>query len=321
MSRMTLPRVARVVFILALALVAIPANANAAVRSAAAEDGIDNQYSTPSLTPRPPLQEVVRSSLSYDDASGIVEASVTFSQPMQEWTRAEISLYGRDECAKASGSAAPYTVGDDELNGTQVAPVVIRLDNLDGSSATLDGFEGEVTGTVTQPDAYTLVTTVAHSAFAHRDYRCFAGAAEGDSFGSYFTGFDPASTAQAERARPATLPVRLVCNRGFDESNDYAGIYRAVFRPRSCFFTRDDWAHYKTVNIVRTSYKRWGQSVAYAYGTLTYNMGYRHRVKVKLYRLRPDCTGRYRVYTRIQVTERNGKRLGSVVKAETCPTA
>jgi hypothetical protein len=120
---------------------------------------------------------------------------------------------------------------------------------------------------------------------------------------------------------PKTLPVRLVCNRGYDEDNDYAGIYRAISKPRSCFFTRDKWAHYQTASIVHATYRHWGEPVAYAYATLTYNMGYRHHVKVKLYRPRVDCTGRYRVYTRAQVMNRDGTHKARPISAEACPTS
>jgi hypothetical protein len=57
--------------------------------------------------------------------------------------------------------------------------------------------------------------------------------------------------------------------------------------------------------------------VASARATLTYNMGYRARVRVRAYRLRLDCSGEYRVYTRVHIAGPDGQ---GIVRPDTCAT-
>jgi hypothetical protein len=93
-------------------------------------------------------------------------------------------------------------------------------------------------------------------------------------------------------------PVRLFCNR-WESSGE--NVPYTTMRPRHCSIWREHWAHYQSASFVKARWRSWGKPVARARATLTYNMGYRARVRVKAYRLRFDCTGRFRVYTRVAI--------------------
>jgi hypothetical protein len=109
-----------------------------------------------------------------------------------------------------------------------------------------------------------------------------------------------------------TAPVRLICNRW-----DFSGenIPYRTNRPRRCSIWRENWAHYQSASFIKARWRGWGRLVAPARGTLTYNMGYRAPVRIKAYRLRFDCTGRYRVYTRVLIKGPDGH---GVVSPDTC---
>lgn len=109
-----------------------------------------------------------------------------------------------------------------------------------------------------------------------------------------------------------TAPIRLVCNRWTRSGHNVP--YRTL-KPRRCSIWRANWAHSRSASFIKARWTAWGKSVARARATLVYNMGYRARVRVKAYRLRFDCTGRYRVYTRASITGPDGH---GVVKPNTC---
>jgi hypothetical protein len=46
--------------------------------------------------------------------------------------------------------------------------------------------------------------------------------------------------------------------------------------------------------------------------------GFRARARIKAYRLRPDCTGDYRVYTRVALLPKGKRRKTVVLKPDTC---
>ena len=116
----------------------------------------------------------------------------------------------------------------------------------------------------------------------------------------------------SRRVTGYTAPVRLICNRW---TRDGANIPYRVMRPRRCSIWRAAWAHYQSASFVKARWRSWGRPVARGRATLTYNMGYRARVRVRAYRLRFDCTGRYRVYTRASIRGPDGH---GVVRPDTC---
>ncbi|MCW2999168.1 MAG: hypothetical protein JWN65_2717 [Solirubrobacterales bacterium] len=279
---------------------AIAGSAQATVRAGGVQDGLDNQYATPSLSPRPALLEVVSATASYDDTSGTVTASVTFNQPA-----------GAEDPLSASVQLSACSDGD----GTPSLAVIFGAPAGSQASAELEGFDGTAYGTSqVSVDNKTLSATVSNPNFAHRAWRCVDGVdpISRDRFSFYFKGYDPKSLE-------AKLPVRLVCNDGLDEADDFAGIYTAYYKPSFCFYNRDDWVLFQTLTMRATTFKRWGQPVAFGYGTLTYK-SYRRKVKLRLYGLRVDCIGRYRVYTRVQVQTLSGENLGQRLAPEACPT-
>lgn len=107
-------------------------------------------------------------------------------------------------------------------------------------------------------------------------------------------------------ARPS---VRLVCNKFLRDGG------RAYFArtPRGCDVWRAGWAHYQSLAMRQTTWYHWGGPVAIAHTTVIYNMGYRHRFRVKAYRRRLDCTGEQLIYTRVRIV---GNR--HVFRPDTC---
>ena len=95
----------------------------------------------------------------------------------------------------------------------------------------------------------------------------------------------------------ARRPTRLICNKFLKHGS------RAYFAtaPRKCDVWRSNWAHYQSLSMRETTWFHWGGPVAIAHATVIYNMGYRHRFRIKAYRRRPDCTGRQLVYTRVRI--------------------
>jgi hypothetical protein len=119
---------------------------------------------------------------------------------------------------------------------------------------------------------------------------------------------------QAMRAAPK--PVRLLCNR-FVGRRGRNVAYRAT-SPRRCSVWRADWAHYQALTFVKARWSGWGNSTARARVTLTGNSGYRAPGRIKAYRLHPDCTGRYRVYTRVKLASGGDVKRTVVFKPDTC---
>lgn len=114
--------------------------------------------------------------------------------------------------------------------------------------------------------------------------------------------------AQSPAQKPRPKPVRLICNR-WDRAGGNISYFAAS--PKRCAIWRASWAHYQSLTFIKGRWRNWGKSTAYATVTVTYNMGYRHRFRIKAYRLRADCSGTYRIYTRV--------RLGrSTWKPDTC---
>ena len=109
-----------------------------------------------------------------------------------------------------------------------------------------------------------------------------------------------------------TAPVRLICNRWTRLGDNIAYL---TMHPRRCSIWRENWAHYQSASFIKARWQTWGKAVARAHATLTYNMGYRAPVRLKAYRLRFDCTGRYRVYTRVSIKGPDGH---GVVRPDTC---
>lgn len=107
----------------------------------------------------------------------------------------------------------------------------------------------------------------------------------------------------------ARRSVRLICNTFLSDGN------RAYFAraPRKCDVWRSNWAHYQSLSMRQTRWYHWGGPVAIAHTTVIYNMGYRHRFRVRAYRPRLDCTSKQLVYTRVRIV---GHR--HVYKPDTC---
>lgn len=107
-------------------------------------------------------------------------------------------------------------------------------------------------------------------------------------------------------------PVRLVCNRWVRSRGNIA--YRTQ-EPKRCSIWRSNWSHAQSASFIKARWRGWGKPQATARATLVYNMGYRASVRVRAYRLRLDCTGRFFVYTRVFVKGPDGQ---GVVRPDTC---
>jgi hypothetical protein len=170
------------------------------VRSGATEDGVDNQDTTPTLEARPVALEVLRSSVSYDDAAGTVQLSVTYNAAPSPADTTRVALHGPEACA--SEDLFPVEEGsvralDVSLSfGDDVYP------DPPQASATLTGFDGTVTAPATvSADGATITATVSHYAFAHRDWRCASGEGASDGFNFYFAGYAPMTLTAANSTR------------------------------------------------------------------------------------------------------------------------
>jgi hypothetical protein len=112
-------------------------------------------------------------------------------------------------------------------------------------------------------------------------------------------------------------PVRLLCNK-FVGSRGRNVAYRTK-RPRRCAVWRAHWAHYQALTFIKARWTGWGRSTARARVTLTGNSGFRARGRIKAYRLRQDCTGRFRVYTRVKLLRGGVVKRPLVFRPDTCP--
>lgn len=186
-------------FVLFTAL-AVPSVASAAVRSGSTEDGVDNQDGTPTLEARPVAVEVLRSSVSYDDAAGTVQLSVTYNGAPSPAETARVVLYGPEACT--SEDLFPVEEGS-------VRALDVSLDFGDDffpdppqATAALTGFDGKVTALATvSTDGTTITVTISHPAFAHRDWRCASGEGNNDGFNFYFSGYAPIKLTAANSTR------------------------------------------------------------------------------------------------------------------------
>jgi hypothetical protein len=130
----------------------------------------------------------------------------------------------------------------------------------------------------------------------------------------YDADFNPVSCVQtiSRTVTGFVAPVRLTCNE-WDRWGD--NIAYLTKRPRRCSIWRENWSHAQSASFIKARWQSWGKPVARARATLVYNMGYRARVRVKAYRLRFDCTGRHRMYTRVFIKGPDGK---GTVRPDTC---
>src|SRR3954454_1999609 len=177
-----------IVALTVLAALAVPSVASAAVRGGSTEDGVDNQDTSPTLEARPVALEVLRSSVSYDDAAGTVQISVTYNGAPSPGESARVVLYGPEACA--SDDLFPV----DEGSVRSLDASLTFGDEFDpaNATATIAGFAGKVTTPATvSPDGATITATLAHPAFVHRDWRCASGTGNGDGFNFYFSGYAP----------------------------------------------------------------------------------------------------------------------------------
>ena len=193
--------------IAAVAALAMPFPASAAVRSGETLEGIDNQDPTPSLEPRPVASEVLQAAVSYDDATGSVQVSVTYNGPVPIVSR--VVLYGPAECA--SDELFPVEEGDVPALDLTLEAGDPEFGEPTQVTAALTGFDGRSTapGTVSA-DGATFAATVTHPAFANRDYRCVSGVGRADAFNFYFAGFAPITLTaiSATRTFAASLSQR-----------------------------------------------------------------------------------------------------------------
>jgi len=131
-------------------------------------------------------------------------------------------------------------------------------------------------------------------------------------------GADPLRSCDQVRAvaRPAApAPMRLACTVRRGDGTRIAGLRAS---PRECAIRGDLRARSPLTWLTKAAWRRWGQPEAFAraYVASTTKSGTR-RVTVRAYRPRADCTGRYRVYTRIQI--KAGSRT-TIYKLTACAT-
>jgi hypothetical protein len=112
------------------------------------------------------------------------------------------------------------------------------------------------------------------------------------------------------------LPVRLLCNKFSDRRG--RNVAYNTKAPRRCAVWRANWAHYQALTFIQAKWTGWGQPTARARVTITGNSGYRERARIKAYRLRRDCAGDYRVYTRIALLPSGKRKRALVFKPDTC---
>jgi glucose/arabinose dehydrogenase len=131
------------------------------------------------------------------------------------------------------------------------------------------------------------------------------------------------ATTRCDQAKPAvvpksnqSLPVRLLCNKFIGRRGRNVA-YRTR-APRRCAIWRANWAHYQALTFIKARWTGWGKPTARARVTITADSGYRERARIKAYRLRPDCTGDDRVYTRVALLPSGKRRTAVVFKPDTC---
>jgi hypothetical protein len=93
--------------------------------------------------------------------------------------------------------------------------------------------------------------------------------------------------------------MRLACTKRGDDGSALATLR---LKPRQCSIRRDTRARSQVAGLTKVTWRNWGKPEATARATLVLATGERRRVTVRAYGVRPDCTGTYRVYTRVQIT-------------------
>jgi acid phosphatase type 7 len=113
-----------------------------------------------------------------------------------------------------------------------------------------------------------------------------------------------------------TLPVRLICNKLVGRRGRNVAYHTRA--PRRCEVWRTGWADSQGLTFSSARWTGWGTGTARARVTMTAH-GFRARARIKAYRLRRDCTGDYRVYTRVALLPSGKRRRAVVLKPDTCP--
>jgi hypothetical protein len=119
-----------------------------------------------------------------------------------------------------------------------------------------------------------------------------------------------APVASPPPAAPA--PMRLACTTRRGDGTTSASL-RA--KPRQCSIRRESGSRSTLAGLTKATWRNWGKDEASARATLLTSKGTRSQVTVRAYRPRPDCTGTFRVYTRVQITV-GGRR--TTYKPATC---
>jgi hypothetical protein len=123
----------------------------------------------------------------------------------------------------------------------------------------------------------------------------------------------------AAPAATASQPAWLLCNKFSGPSGDNVA-YRTA-RPKGCAIWRAGWAHYQALTFIKAHWTGWGKRAAHARVTLTGNGGYRTPGRITVYRLRPDCAGNGRVYTRVKLLAGGSVVKAQVFRPDTCTSS
>jgi hypothetical protein len=112
-----------------------------------------------------------------------------------------------------------------------------------------------------------------------------------------------------------SLPVRLLCNKlvGRHKKN----VAYPTRAPRRCGIWRTGWVDSQGLSFIKAKWTGWASGSARAPVTTTWGP-FRARARLKAYRLRRDCTGDYRVYTRVALVPEGKRRRTVVLKPDTC---
>src|SRR3954447_23426995 len=174
--------------VFAMALLA-PTGANAAVRTATINDGLDMQDNSPGFTPAPVVQEPVSASVTYDDTAGTISASVSFNNSTLRW----MNLSLRTDCSTDQQSVddpgpealVTLTGTTDEQSGQDVVEL------------TRPGWRGSLRVPLqVSPDGTTVSASFSDPNLRDLDARCVTGGnytntGQVDTYEGYFAGFGP----------------------------------------------------------------------------------------------------------------------------------
>ena len=199
---------------LVVVLIAVPASAQAEIRSASIDDPREDTSKTLDTTP----DDISFVSASYDTDSGTLTLAARFyntpadPDANRSFPPVDFSV-GRD-CNESMPLTGSFS-GDAFWDSGQPGEGSYVIDG-DGS-ARLDGFQGTVTAAPALSDDHqTISVTFQHSALTRQDWRCVSGQlganAKGtDTFSFYFDGFKPAplTPAIAKKAFQGALATRF----------------------------------------------------------------------------------------------------------------